>query len=93
MIHKDKQDKWFSNDTSQTESVCLGDEPKTLADYDRLMEMEENKRNGATPHKCPICGGRGFVPEWFYNLTTRSSGTNASGEACRACGGRGIIWG
>ena len=29
MIHKDKQSKWFSNDTSQTESVWLGDEPRT----------------------------------------------------------------
>ena len=40
MIHKDKQNKWFSNDTSQTESVWLRDEPKMLADYDRLMESE-----------------------------------------------------
>ena len=40
MIHKDKQDKWFSNDTSQTESVWLGDEPKTLADYERLAKIE-----------------------------------------------------
>ena len=40
MIHKDKQGKWFSNDTSQTESVWLGDEPKTLADYERLAKIE-----------------------------------------------------
>ncbi len=38
MIHKDKQDKWFSNDTSQTESVWLGDEPRTLADWQRWMD-------------------------------------------------------
>jgi len=40
MIHKDKQEKWFQNDTSQTESVWLGDEPKTLADYERLTKSE-----------------------------------------------------
>ena len=40
MKHKDKQDKWFQNDTSQTESVWLGDEPKTLADYKRLTKSE-----------------------------------------------------
>lgn len=40
MIHRDKQDKWFSNDTSQTESVWLGDEPITLADYERLTKGE-----------------------------------------------------
>ena len=38
MIHKDKQDKWFQNDTSQTESVWLGDEPRTLADWQRWMD-------------------------------------------------------
>ena len=40
MIHKDKQSKWFSNDTSQTESVSLGDEPKTLADWQRWVEEQ-----------------------------------------------------
>jgi hypothetical protein len=40
MIHKDKQDKWFQNDTSQTESAWLRDEPITLADYERLTKGE-----------------------------------------------------
>ena len=40
MIHKDKQEKWFQNDTSQTESVWLRDEPITLADYERLTKSE-----------------------------------------------------
>lgn len=40
MMHKDKQSKWFSNDTSQTESEWLGDQPKTLADYKRLTKSE-----------------------------------------------------
>ena len=38
MIHKDKQDKWFINDTSQTKGVWLGDEPITLADWQRWMD-------------------------------------------------------
>ena len=37
-MHKDKQEKWFSNDTSQIEGVWLGDEPRTLADYERLTK-------------------------------------------------------
>ena len=69
MIHKDKQDKWFQNDTAKGRPMRIIDEPKTLADYNRLMEMEENKRNGATPHKCPICGGRGFVQVDFMVQT------------------------
>ena len=40
MMHKDKQEKWFSNDTSQIEGVWLRDEPITLADYERLTKGE-----------------------------------------------------
>ena len=40
MIHKDKQEKWFQNDTSQTESVWIGYVPKTLDDYERLTKSE-----------------------------------------------------
>lgn len=39
-MHKNKQDKWFSSGTSQAESVWLGHEPKTLADYERLTKGE-----------------------------------------------------
>ena len=40
MIHKDKQEKWLSNDTSQTESEWIWYVPKTLADYERLIKSE-----------------------------------------------------
>lgn len=33
MIHGDKQSKWFQNDTSQTESVCIDDDTKYWADF------------------------------------------------------------
>ena len=35
-----KADKWFQNDTSQTESVWIGYVPKTLDDYERLTKSE-----------------------------------------------------
>jgi hypothetical protein len=40
MIHKYKHDKWFQNDTSQTESVWIGYVPKTLDDCERLTKSE-----------------------------------------------------
>ena len=40
MIHKDKQEKWFQNDTSQKEGAWLGDEPRTLDDHERLTKSE-----------------------------------------------------
>ncbi len=41
-------------------------------------------------HKCPVCGGRGFVPAGFYGEPTAGSAV-AKNETCRACKGRGFI--
>ena len=47
-----------------------------------------------TPFKCPVCGGRGLVPNGFYRQT---SGTWLTGDTafdeCRTCHGSGIVWG
>ena len=40
MIHKDKQEKWFQNDTAKGKPMHIIDEPKTLADYERLTKGE-----------------------------------------------------
>lgn len=45
------------------------------------------------PYKCPVCNGRGFVPNGFYSATTQEYvSVNISPETCRSCGGTGIIW-
>ena len=38
MMHKDKQDKWFSNYTANGKTMRIIDEPKTLADWHRLVD-------------------------------------------------------
>lgn len=46
-------------------------------------------------HKCPVCGGRGFVPSGFYSSQTYDGSliTNStSSEVCRSCHGRGIVF-
>lgn len=46
---------------------------------------------GTRPYRCPVCGGRGIVPNGFYMIyadTTYSS----TAEPCRTCNGRGVIW-
>ena len=41
---------------------------------------------------CPVCYGRGFVPEGFYNSTGLTWVSNGTGtETCRSCGGKGYI--
>lgn len=45
------------------------------------------------PYKCPVCNGRGTMPNGFYMGTQGQwSTTNASPEQCRSCNGKGIIW-
>lgn len=43
--------------------------------------------------RCPVCGGKGLVPNGFYLAvgTSYYSTTSTSPETCRSCGGRGYI--
>lgn len=49
-----------------------------------------------TPHKCPVCEGRGTVSQHFYsgyyNPTSGTSSLMPPRESCRACGGVGVLW-
>jgi len=46
-----------------------------------------------TPHKCPICNGRGIVSNGFYSATEECwSTTSADPEKCRSCSGQGVVW-
>ena len=45
-----------------------------------------------TPHKCPVCSGRGQVPSGFYDQIGLASSIDTSTETCRSCGGSGIVW-
>lgn len=42
---------------------------------------------------CPVCQGKGWVPNGFYNVTYGSNyySTNLSPEICRSCKGKGYI--
>lgn len=47
-----------------------------------------------TPHRCPVCYGKGIVPNSFYNCAGDGwSSTITVPETCRTCGGTGIVWG
>lgn len=55
-------------------------------------EYEELKSKLAESNSmCPICQGRGFVPEGFYRTTSGSwSSTSTLTEICRTCKGSGV---
>ena len=46
-------------------------------------------------YRCPVCGGRGFVPCGFYSSQTNDGSSvthHTSSEVCRSCNGRGIVF-
>ena len=43
-----------------------------------------------TPHKCPVCEGRGNVPCNFY--TRADTASSAANIVCNSCAGVGIIY-
>ena len=46
------------------------------------------------PFNCPVCGGKGIVPNGFYSIHPELySTTQANGETCRSCNGSGIVYG
>lgn len=49
------------------------------------------------PHKCPVCEGRGIVPDYFYvispDIQHNGFTWNSTGSVtCKSCFGTGIIW-
>lgn len=47
----------------------------------------------AKPYCCPVCGGRGWVSDGFYENFPLSTSINfGAKEPCRSCNGSGIIW-
>jgi DnaJ-class molecular chaperone len=43
------------------------------------------------PHICPVCNGRGIMPESFY-YHIQYEGTSSPEVSCRSCNGTGILW-
>ena len=49
----------------------------------------------STPFVCPVCNGRGLVPNGFYRAIGGQGWSSSSlePEKCRSCWGTGIVWG
>ena len=49
---------------------------------------------GKQPHRCPVCGGNGLVPNGYYDQTSGQWSTTATTpKTCRSCEGTGVVWG
>ena len=66
------------------------------------IEFVPNKNwSGSTPHTCPVCKGRGTVPEGFYKEQhpmgfvlepSMTYTTLPKRDNCKSCQGTGIVW-
>ena len=48
-----------------------------------------------TPHRCPVCNGRGKMPTSFYStpvLPQVATSAFQAEENCRSCSGTSIVW-
>jgi len=47
------------------------------------------------PYRCPVCDGRGLVPNGFYRSVGVSDwgSSSVSPEKCKSCDGTGVVWG
>ena len=69
---------------------CEPDEVRMPESYGEYCSPIYKKRE---PYCCPVCHGRGFVPNGFYNFTGDTIITiSALPEQCRTCNGMGMIW-
>lgn len=61
---------------------------------DNSLEYHFFPNNVRKPHICPICHGKGIVPNGFYSNTKEIwTKEDIIPEKCRSCMGTGILWG
>lgn len=41
---------------------------------------------------CPVCYGRGLVPNGFYSEVVITIASDMTSETCRSCWGTGVLW-
>lgn len=70
-------------------------DPRGFAPPTGYVEPPLYYGQGQTPHRCPVCVGKGIVPNGFYLRTSdvmEYTTSDATPETCRACSGTGLLW-
>ncbi len=60
-------------------------------DFEGHTPKDYRYQNCLREQKCPICEGRGILPNGFYNPLPLGSTTSTAPEICKRCGGIGTI--
>jgi len=60
-------------------------------EFDFDLSLKNNNYN-LKPHCCPVCEGKGIVPNGFYLYPQQEYATTSTApEMCKACCGKGYI--
>jgi hypothetical protein len=70
----------------------MAGDPRDCFPFNSCYEAYQSQYLKQTPYKCPICEGKGIVPNGFYSVYGSGTTTDASPETCKSCYGSGILW-
>ncbi len=64
-----------------------------LVEIERVMEAYAAQQKSEIAQRCPVCDGKGLVPNCFYATTSGIGSTTQTylPEKCRTCNGAGVI--
>jgi DnaJ-class molecular chaperone len=66
---------------------------KAEEDIMYLISTAPSSATAEEPHRCPVCGGNGLVPNGFYDQTSGQwPSCSTLPETCRSCNGTGVIF-
>jgi DnaJ-class molecular chaperone len=70
----------------------MNKQPKTIkADGGLPVSSSDLLGVPKSPHRCPVCFGKGKVPAGFYDEYDGYTTAVKQPETCRGCGGTGVI--
>ena len=73
--------KFKSSGIFGSEEIDTGDAPQWAVEYQPSAQ------------KCPVCYGKGIVPNGFYRSTGETwTSSSITPESCRSCKGEGVVW-
>lgn len=74
------------------EQHCMPFREPSVIFKDEVPKYDGIILTSSTPHVCPVCTGKGIVPNGFYMTTNKNYTTSdATPEKCRSCV-NGLIW-
>lgn len=70
---------------------CLKFKPMISDMSEVPSAVKETLKPKGSPHRCPVCDGRGQVFNGFYPQTDNI--VTIGPDLCRTCSGLGLVWG